>query len=444
MGTELKRIIEQVGKEKDIDKAVLIDTIKGAVLSAAKKKYGPQRPISVLFDEETGTFDIYESYRITKDVEDPAQEVSLAEAKKYNETAEVGDVLERHLESGDLFSLGRIAAQTAKQVLTQRIREIERENIYNELISRKGELVSGIVQRVDRGGNIIVNIGKTDALLPRSEQITGEHYNQGDRLRAYLLDVRLEGKGPQLILSRTHPQFIVRLFELEVPEIRNGVVEIVSVAREPGIRSKVLVKSKDPNVDPAGACVGVRGSRIQNVLQEFRAERVDVIPFSKNIEQLAQKALGPCEILNVVSLEEHKTLEITVPDEQLSLAIGRKGVNVRLASKLLGWNIDIRSKSEVQKIRQLARESIKFLQDMDEESALALAQIGVETLDDLSKLDDKSLEKLPEGGDRETIATLRRRAKELLSPASFRSSFKEGQENPKIHPKIQEESELVG
>lgn len=428
MSTELKRIIEQVGKEKGISKKVLIDTIKTAVLSAAKKKYGSQRPISVLFDEETGAFDIHESYRIAQNVEDPTQEVSLEEARQYNESAGVGDILERHLESGDLMNLGRIAAQTAKQVLMQRIREIERENIYNELISRKGELVSGIVQRIDRGGNIVVNIGKTDALLPSSEQIWGEHYSQGDRIRAYLLDIRLEGRGPQLILSRTHPQFLVRLFELEVPEIRNGLVEILNIAREPGMRSKVLVKSKDPNVDPAGACVGVRGSRIQNVIQEFRSERIDVIPYHKDIEHLAQKALAPCEILNVVAIEEHKTLEITVPDEQLSLAIGKKGVNVRLASKLLGWNIDIRSKSEVQKIRQLAKESVRFLQDMDEALALALSSVGVETLDDLSKMGENQFEKLPPDVNRGVASTLKRRAKELLSPASFRSATKENQE----------------
>lgn len=428
MSTELKRIIEQVGKEKDISKKVLIDTIKTAVLSAAKKKYGSQRPISVQFDEETGAFDIYESYRIAQKVEDPTQEVSVEEARQYNESAEAGDSLERHLESGDLMSLGRIAAQTAKQVLMQRIREIERENIYNELISRKGELVSGVVQRIDRGGNIVVNIGKTDALLPSNEQIWGEHYSQGDRIRAYLLDVRLEGRGPQLILSRTHPQFLVRLFELEVPEIRNGLVEILNVAREPGMRSKILVKSKDTNVDPAGACVGVRGSRVQNVLQEFRSERIDVIPYQKDIEHLAQKALAPCEILNVVALEEHKTLEITVPDEQLSLAIGKKGVNVRLASKLIGWNIDIRSKAEVQKIRQLAKESVRFLQDMDETLAQALSSVGVESLDDLSKVDENQFEKLPPDLDRGLVSTLKRRARELLSPASFRPGTKENEQ----------------
>jgi len=425
MSLDLRRIIEQVGKEKDIDKKVLIEMLKNAILSAAKKKYGNIRPLNVEYDEESGTFDVFESFQIVGKIKDPSKEVSIEEAKQFNEDAEVGDTLERYLEAGDLQSLGRIAAQTAKQVLVQKLREIERGNIYNELISRKGELVSGIVQRIERGGNIIVNIGKTDALLPTSEQIQNEHFRQGDRARAYLLDVKQEGRGPQLILSRTHPQFLVRLFEIEVPEIRSGLVEVVNVVREPGVRSKILVRSKDPNVDPAGACVGVRGSRVQNVIQEFRMERVDIVPYNLDIEQLTAKVLAPCDILNIVAIEGHKTLEVTVSDEQLSLAIGKKGANVRLASKLIGWNIDIRGKSEVQKIQELSKESVRFIQDLDDVTIDALMKMGIETLYDLAYMASGALEKLSPGTDLEHINTLRKRAKELLSPASFRRSHKD-------------------
>jgi len=337
----LNHVIDQVVKDKGIDRKILVEALEAAVLSAANKKYRNTRDLEAHFNDAQGEVELFEFVTVVDEVEDSYQEISLEEAREVDPEVEVGDSLGMKL---DASNFSRIAAQTAKQVIIQKVREAEREGIFNEFQGRVGELLNGIVRRFERG-DLIIDLGRAEALLPHREQVPRENFRQGDRVRAYLSDVKMSPKGPQLILSRTHPGVVAALFKSEVPEISEGIVEIMGVAREPGSRTKIAVVSHDSDVDPVGACVGMRGSRVQNVVSELRGEKIDIIPWTPDVARFACSALSPAEVTRVYVDNEEQALEVIVPDDQLSLAIGKKGQNVRLAAKLTNWKIDIKSES---------------------------------------------------------------------------------------------------
>ena len=341
MNINLNHIIDSVVKDKGIDRAVLVEALEAAVLSAANKKYRNTRDLEAHFNDEIGEVEVFEFVTVVDEVENSYQEIDLDEAREIDPDVEVGDSLGMKM---DASSFSRIAAQTAKQVIIQKVREAEREGVFNEFKDRLGELVNGIVRRYERG-DLIIDLGRTEALLPNREQVPRENYRQGDRVRAYISDVRMATKGPQIILSRTHPGLLSELFRIEVPEVSEGIVEIKAVSREPGSRAKIAVLSNDPDVDPIGACVGMRGARVQNVVSELRGEKIDIINWTPDIARFACAALAPAEVTRVYVDNDEEALEIIVPDDQLSLAIGKKGQNVRLAAKLTGWKIDIMSET---------------------------------------------------------------------------------------------------
>ena len=341
MNINLNHIIDQVVKDKGIDRAVLVEALEAAVLSAANKKYRNTRDLEAHFNDEIGEVEVFEFVTVVEEVENSYQEIDLGEAQEIDPDVEAGDSLGMKM---DASSFSRIAAQTAKQVIIQKVREAEREGVFNEFKDRLGELVNCIVRRYERG-DLIIDLGRTEALLPHREQVPRENYRQGDRVRAYISDVRMATKGPQIILSRTHPALLIELFKMEVPEVSEGIVEIKAVSREPGSRAKIAVFSNDPDVDPIGACVGMRGARVQNVVSELRGEKIDIINWTPDIARFACAALSPAEVTRVYVDNDEESLEMIVPDDQLSLAIGKKGQNVRLAAKLTGWKIDIMSET---------------------------------------------------------------------------------------------------
>ncbi len=346
MVSDLSRIIDQVGKDKGIDKKILIEALEQALLAAARKKYGPKQEIEAKFNEEVGEVELFQFKTVVKEVKNPPAEIALQEARELDVEVQIGDSLGTKI---DLTEFGRIAAQTAKQVIIQRVKDAERENIYEDYVDRKGEIISGTVQRFEKGA-IIVNLGRAEAVIPPQELVPRETYKPGDRIRAFVLDVRKTPKGPQIILSRSHPHFLANLFSMEVPEISEGIVKMVSAAREPGSRAKIAVYSEDSDVDPVGACVGMRGSRVQAVVQELRGEKIDIIPWSDDPASFVCNALSPAEISKVVINQETKSMEVFVEDDQLSLAIGRRGQNVRLAAKLTDWKIDLRSEAKMERV----------------------------------------------------------------------------------------------
>jgi len=350
----LERILTEIRREKGIDKLVIIDALKAALLTAARKKYGPKVELEAQYNPDLGEIELFNFRTVVEKVRNEFKEISLDEARLLDADVELGDSLGVKLETKDF---GRIAAQTAKQVIIQKIRDAEGDNIYQDFKDRKGEVVAGSVHRFNKG-NIIVNLGRTEALLPIAEQVLGETFRQGDRLKALIVDIRKSSRDPQIILSRTSPQFLVKLFEMEVPEIAEGVVKVKGVARDPGLRSKIAVYSDDSDVDPVGACVGSKGSRVQGVVQELRGEKIDIIPWSEDPTKFVCNALAPAEISEVIIDETEKSMEIIVEDDQLSLAIGKRGQNVRLAVKLTGWKIDIKSRSRV---KELSRAAFKDL-----------------------------------------------------------------------------------
>ncbi len=337
----LKHTIDAIVKEKGIDKQVILEALEQAVLTAANKKYRNTRDLEAHYNEDVGEVELFEFVTVVDEVTDSYKEIDLAEAQEVDPDVEVGDSLGMKMDASD-FS--RIAAQTAKQVIIQKVREAERETIYNEFIGRKGELVNGIVRRYEKG-DLVVDLGRAEAVLPQGEQAPREVYRQGDRVKALITRIEMTGKGPQIILSRTTPAVLAKLFESEVPEIAEGIVEIKGVVREPGSRSKIAVYSHDGSVDPVGACVGMRGARVQNVVSELRGEKIDIIPWSDDVARFACNALAPAVVSKIFIEEENKAMEIIVADDQLSLAIGKRGQNVRLAARLTGWRIDIKSET---------------------------------------------------------------------------------------------------
>lgn len=343
MSADLIHALEQLEKEKGIDKEVLIEAIEAALISAYKRNFGSSQNVRVTIDRHTGDFKVFALKKVTDSPQNELLDISIENAKRINADLEENDMAEIEVTPK---KFGRIAAQTAKQVVVQRIREAERGIIFNEFSNKEGEIVTGIVQRSERK-NVIIDLGKTEAVLAPTEQIPGEEYKFNDRIKTYIIEVKRTTKGPQIIVSRTHPGLVKRLFELEVPEIYEGIVEIRSISREPGSRTKIAVYSKDDNVDPVGACVGQKGTRVQAIVDELRGEKIDIIKWSSNAQEYISSSLSPAKVVRVDINEEEKGAKVTVPDFQLSLAIGKEGQNARLAAKLTGWKIDIKSESQL-------------------------------------------------------------------------------------------------
>lgn len=362
MSRELINVIEQISREKGIKGNVILEAVKAALLSAARKRYGVTDNLQVEIDSKSGQIQVILIKRIVEEVTNPKEELSLEEARTMDEEADLGDEIGAVIEVGDF---GRIAAQTAKQVIFQKVREAEWDAVYKDFIDRKGELVHGVILGQENR-NYIVDLGKTEGLLPVKEQIPRETFKRGDRIKAYLLEVKPSAKGPQLILSRTHPNFVSKLFATEVPEIYERIVEIKDVVREPGDRTKISVFSKDTAVDPVGACVGMKGSRVQAVVRELRGEKIDIIPWSEDPRVFIAEALSPAVVDRVGINEEEKSALVVVTDQQLSLAIGKKGQNVRLAAKLSNWKIDIISETDYE-LKRAKEKEIEISQSMARE-----------------------------------------------------------------------------
>ncbi|HUY28252.1 MAG TPA: transcription termination factor NusA [Candidatus Binataceae bacterium] len=389
MQVDLNRVIDQVSKEKGIDKTIVINAVEEMMHSAARRTFGAERNIESRFNSELGEIELFEIKTVVETVANPSAEATIAEARsKYDPEAEVGDEILIKL---DTATMGRIAAQAAKQNLIQHIRDAERKQIFNEFKDRKGEIVSGIVQRFERK-NMIVNLGRTEAILPEKEQIPHERYRQGDRIRALILDVDLSEKGLAIILSRTSNDFLIGLFAQEVPEIYEGIVEIRQCAREPGGRAKVAVYSKDSDVDPVGACVGMKGTRVQSVVQELRGEKIDIVPWTDDQAELVCRALAPAKVSKVVIDEEEHAMEVIVPDDQLSLAIGKRGQNVRLAHRLTQWKLDVRSEAEAEEEARSARASLNAIPGIGDINAELLFQWGFRSSEQLSEADENNFE----------------------------------------------------
>lgn len=410
MTVDLNSLLSQIGRDKGINKEILIEAIESAMLSAARKHYGHNLNLETKFNEETGEIEVVQFKTVSEKVEDPATQVSLEEARReFDPDAMIGDELGRKL---DTEALGRIAAQTAKQVIIQKVRDAERGVIYEEYKDSKGELINGIVQRYDRG-NVIVNLGRTEAILPKREQISRERYRQGDRVRGMILDIDRSARGPQIVLTRSHPDFLKKLFSLEVPEIAEGIIELKMVAREPGERAKIAVYSKDPSVDPVGACVGIKGSRVQAVVQELRGERIDIITWTPDEPSFVARALSPAEVSRVVVDEDNHSMEVIVADDQLSLAIGRRGQNVKLASKLTGWKIDVRSISVAEEESKRARAALEGIPGVAFTTAEMLFQHGYRNVRDVA---DATLEELidVDGVSAEDASAILQQAREMV------------------------------
>ncbi len=378
--TDIKRVIEQVSRDKGIDRNILIRALEEALKSAARKKYGSKIDIEVQFNEEAGEFEVFQFKEVVETITDPDIQMTVGQGVKLDPECEIGDSLGNKM---DATTFGRIAAQSAKQVIIQKMKDAERDSVYSGYIDRKGEIINGIVQRFDRR-DIVVNLGQNEAILPYKEQVPKETYRRGDRIRAYLLDVMYESRGPQILLSRTHPNFLVNLFKTEVPEISEGIVKIMGASREPGVRAKIAVATSDSDIDPVGACVGMKGSRVQNVVQELRGEKIDIIPWHVDPAKFVCNALAPAEISRVIIDEENRAMEVIVPDESLSLAIGKKGQNVRLASKLTQWHLDVISEKQYRQDMRDGYDSLIALPDVEQALADDLYEKGFISAEELS------------------------------------------------------------
>ncbi len=378
MSNEIFQAIEQVGREKGIEVDIIIQAVEDAYAAAAKKYFRTKEDLGARFDRDNGSLAVFAKKKVVDEVTNPDLEISPNEAEELALPASEEGMVEIPKPREELLHLGRIAAQAAKQIIFQKVREAERDNIYKEYAGRVGELINGVVKRFERG-NIIVDLGRTEAMLPKKEQSKAERYSQGDRLRAVIIDVDRNAKGPQVIISRTDERLLMKLFEMEVPEIYDGTVAIERAVHDPGDRAKVAVRSKDRDVDPVGACVGMKGSRVQSIIRELRGEKIDIVQYSDDISAFVTNALNPAKINRVhLTDPETKTLEVVVDDEQLSLAIGKKGQNVRLASRLVGWKIDI--KSEQEKKREVEAEMERMARDTREMESLSTSGVGERTV----------------------------------------------------------------
>jgi N utilization substance protein A len=431
MAVEILQVADQVAREKGIDREVVIEAMETAIQTASRKKYGQHKNIVAKFNRRSGEFQLNQLREVVDNgaVEDPDLQIELDRAHALNPDAILGNYIAEALPQ---IEFGRIAAQTAKQVIFQKVREAERDRIFREYADRKGQLVNGLVKRVERS-HIYVDLGRTSGFLPHEEQLPREHYRQGDRIRAYITDVRDGQRGPQIVLSRTHPQLVTRLFEMEVPEIFDAIVEIKAVARDPGYRSKIAVRSTDAHIDPVGACVGVRGARVQGVVTELQGERIDIIEWSSDPAVFVCNALAPAEVSKVIMDEEDKSIKVVVRDDQLSLAIGRRGQNVRLAGELTGWSIDIVTEQEestkrVEEYEELASQFVAGL-DVDEDVASALIQEGFSSIQEVAYVPLDELSGI-DGFDEDIALELRGRARDYLLQEAIEIEEEERTETP--------------
>src|SRR6187431_1611342 len=412
---ELLQIADAVAREKSIDRTIVVTAMEDAIAKAARSRYGAETDVHAEINPKTGELRLARHMLVVDNVENPSNQISVDDAKKRNPAAQVGDTIADALPP---LEYGRIAAQSAKQVIVQKVREAERDRQYQEYKDRIGDIVNGIVKRVEYG-NVVVDLGRGEAIVRRDEMLPRETLRNGDRVRAYIYDVRRETRGPQIFLSRTHPQFMAKLFAQEVPEIYDGIVEIKAVARDPGSRAKIGVISRDSSVDPVGACVGMRGSRVQAVVNELQGEKIDIIPWSPDIATFVVNALAPAEVAKVVIDEDRERIEVVVPDtnNQLSLAIGRRGQNVRLASQLTGWDIDILTEQEESERRQkeFAERTQLFMEalDVDEVIAQLLATEGFETVQEVAYVEAGEIAHI-EGFDEDTASEIQTRARDYL------------------------------
>jgi transcription termination/antitermination protein NusA len=410
---ELLQIIDALAREKQIDRKLVIDALEDAYSKAGRARYGLETDVHAEISPKTGELRLARHMHVVETVENDAREITLAEARRKNPAAQIGDAIAETLPP---FDLGRIAAQSAKQVIVQKVRDAERDRQFEEYKDRIGEIVNGVVKRVEYG-NVVVDLGRSEAVVRRDELIPRELFRPGDRIRSYLYDVRREQRGPQVFLSRTHPQFMAKLFMQEVPEIYDGVIEVKAVARDPGSRAKIAVISRDSSIDPVGACVGMRGSRVQAVVGELQGEKIDIIPWSQDLATFIVNALQPAEVAKVVLDEDSERIEVVVPDEQLSLAIGRRGQNVRLASQLTGWDIDILTEAEESERRQKEFQSrtqiFMAALNVDEMVAQLLASEGFRSVEELAYVDQNEVSGIG-GFDDDTAAEIQNRAREYL------------------------------
>ena len=426
MLSELDKVIDEIGKDRGIDKEALIQALEEALVKAARNKYGYNLEIEAQYNEELGEIELFQFKDVVEEITSPVKEILPEDAKRVDPDAEVGDEIGVKM---DTSQFGRIAAQTAKQVIMQNIREVERENTYNEYKDKKGEMVTGYVHRFEKG-SIIVMLGRHEAVLPGQEQIPGESFSLRDRIKGYVLDVKKITKGPQVLLSRTHPGFLLKLFELEVPEISDSVVKIHNVAREPGNRAKIAVESFESRVDPVGACVGNRGSRVQNIVQELHGERIDIIPWSDDPATFVCSALAPAEVSEIIVDDENHSMEIIVDDSQLSLAIGKKGQNVRLSAKITGWKIDIRSRSKYDESSKEHLNELIGIEGIDEAIAEKLINADILDLEAVHNAEVSELEAVLEI-DKELAENIKEQAKLFLEN---NTSSDEGAEQEEAAP----------
>lgn len=462
----LDDVLTQVAKDKGIDKTVLVATLEDAMKTAAKKHFGQDRALEAKFDPQKGVVEIFQAITVVDQVTDPLNainNITVAQAAGQGMEVQPGDELvfqifyrdEDALEAkaqdeqyGDILGLktfrrgfGRIAAQTAKQVLLQRTRDVERENVFNEYKDRKGEIVTGIARRLERG-NLIVDLGRAESVLPVREQVPREVYRPGDRVQAFVLDVLREAKGPQIILSRASVNLLTKLFEMEVPEIAEGIVVIEAAAREPGRRSKIAVSSRDADVDPVGACVGIKGSRVQAVVQELRGEKIDIVEFDEDPARFVCAALAPAEVSRVIIDEANHAMEIIVPDDQLSLAIGRSGQNVRLAAQLTGWKLDINSESRVKEMREFADRSLGALPGINEMLVETLYAHGFRMAKDIAEANPEVLAQIP-GMDAAKVAPMQETArKQMVNDAIELEKMQKDREQRRLEEERRHPDEL--
>ncbi len=411
---ELLQIADAVAREKVIDRQIVLAAMEDAIAKAARARYGAETEVRAEIHSKTGEIRLSRLLHVVDEVENTSTDIALEEARKRNPAAQAGDYISEPLPP---FDFGRIAAQSAKQVIVQKVREAERERMYLEYKDRIGDIVNGVVKRVEYG-NVIVDLGRGEAIVRRDELLPREMFRPGDRIRAYVYDVRSEPRGPQIFLSRTHPQFMSKLFAQEVPEIYDGIIEVKAVARDPGSRAKIGVISRDSSIDPVGACVGMRGSRVQAVVNELQGEKIDIIPWSQDEATFIVNALQPAEVVKVVLDEDSGKIEVVVPDDQLSLAIGRRGQNVRLASQLTGWDIDIMTEAEESERRQKEfndrTQNFMNALDVDEVVGQLLAAEGFDTVEEIAFVDITEISSI-QGFDEDTANEIQSRAREFLA-----------------------------
>ena len=423
--SELNQVIEVLGKNRGIKKSIVIQAIEQAFLVTARKKYGLQGEYETKYNEEDNYIEVYQYKNVVNQVCDPIVEISLEDAKGLDESTELGDQLGIRIESNDFT---RVDVHTARQIIFQKVRDAEREILFSKYKHKEGCLITGTARRYERG-NIMVDLGKADAILPRREAIPGETFKTGDRIQAYLTEVVMGNRGPEIRLSRTSPMFLVKLFELEVPEIQDGTIEIKSAAREPGFRAKIAVLSTDKDIDPVGACVGMKGSRVQNVVNELQGEKIDIVKWSDDLEVFSRAALAPAEITNIMINNEERYMDVVVEESQLSLAIGRRGQNTRLAAMLTGYKVNIISKNKLQEKIKHSVENILQIPSLTDASAQILVQSGIQAIGDLAVIGADELSRIIGIGEEE--------AKKIM--ADTHKAIEDG--NIELQP--EEEEELV-